>query len=150
VVNEYFRIMSDIESDIVLAALQVLSIPPFVLLPLLLCHTIQAIVLQFGEEIEGISGMIIQQLLATFETYSAAGEEDDEAAFGAAECLETITTVLEVIKENSTAVGAVEGMLTPLLMKIFSSDDMIEYIENGIQIISYLTFYPENINPVSD
>jgi hypothetical protein len=92
--------------------------------------------------------MIIQQLLGTFEAYSAAGEEDDEAAFGATECLETITTVLEVIKENATAVGAVEGLLTPLLSKIFSSDDMIEYIENGIQIISYLTFYPENINPV--
>jgi importin-7 len=109
---------------------------------------LQAIVLQFGEEIEGIAGMIIQQLLATFESYSLAGEDDDEAAFGATECLETITTVLEVVKENSTAVGAVEEMLTPLLYKIFSTDDMIEYIENGIQIISYLTYYPDNINSV--
>lgn len=92
--------------------------------------------------------MIIQQLLTTFESYSSAGEDDDEAAFGATECLETITTVLEVVKENSTVVGAVEGMLTPLLFKIFSTDDMIEYIENGIQIISYLTYYPDNINSV--
>jgi hypothetical protein len=93
--------------------------------------------------------MIIQQLLVTFENYSSAGEDDDEAAFGATECLETITTVLEVIKENATAVGAVEGMLTPLLFKIFSTDDMIEYIENGIEIISYLTYYPDNINSVT-
>lgn len=92
--------------------------------------------------------MIIQQLLVTFESYSNAGEDDDEAAFGATECLETITTVLEVIKENQAAIGAVEGMLTPLLFKIFSTDDMIEYIENGIQIISYLTYYPDNINTV--
>lgn len=104
--------------------------------------------LQFGEEIEGIASMIIQQLLATFESYSSAGEDDDEAAFGATECLETITTVLEVIKENQAAVGSVEPMLTPLLYKIFSTDDMIEYIENGIQIISYLTYYPDNINSV--
>eukprot|EP00604_Paraphysomonas_vestita_P003473 CAMPEP_0174819910 /NCGR_PEP_ID=MMETSP1107-20130205/3375_1 /TAXON_ID=36770 /ORGANISM="Paraphysomonas vestita, Strain GFlagA" /LENGTH=731 /DNA_ID=CAMNT_0016034207 /DNA_START=582 /DNA_END=2777 /DNA_ORIENTATION=+ len=128
VVNEYFRIMSDIESDVVIGALQ-------------------AIVLQFGEEIEGIAGLIIEQLLRTFEAYSSAGEDDDEAAFGATECLETVTTVLEVVKENPAVIAAVEGMLTPLLFKIFSNDEMIEYIENGIEMISYLTYYPQNINP---
>lgn len=62
VINEYFRIMSEIENDVVLGALQ-------------------SIVLHFANEISEIAPLIMTQLITAFEGYSTAGEDDDEAAF---------------------------------------------------------------------
>lgn len=74
--------------------------------------------MQFGEEIKDIAGLIVNQLLEGFQRYSDAGtkekfsflglshyqcifvsaaSDDDDSAFAATECLETIATVVEVI-----------------------------------------------------
>jgi hypothetical protein len=128
VINEYFRIMSEIENDVVLGALQ-------------------SIVLHFADEISEIAPLIMTQLLTAFEGYSNAGEEDDEAAFSATQCLDTMTTVVEVCKDDPAAISKLEVLVAPLVYKIFASGDgAIEYVDNAIELIGLLSYYPDTIS----
>lgn len=128
VINEYFRIMAEIENDVVLGALQ-------------------SIVLHFGEEINDIAPLIMSQLLNAFEGYSSAGEDDDEAAFSATQCLDTMATVVEVCKNDAAAIAKLEELVAPLLYRLFASgDDAIEYVDNAIELIGLLSYYPEGIS----
>lgn len=90
--------MGELDSDVVIGALQ-------------------AIVMEFQDEIQNISAPLITQLVEVFDNFASAGEDDDEAAFGATECLETIATVLEVIKDNEPAIVGAEELLSPLIYK---------------------------------
>ncbi len=77
IVTEYFRIMAEVENESVLSALQ-------------------AIVLQFGEEIAGMAPMMCEHLIVAFNGYAGQGNDDDEAAFNATQCLDTVSSVLDV------------------------------------------------------
>ena len=101
IIGEYFRIMEEVESDEVLSALQV-------------------IVLQFGEDIKDMAPQMVERLLQIFlqhanegnvndhkccieaidflniEMWIILGEDDDEAVFTATQCLDTVTSVMNV------------------------------------------------------
>eukprot|EP01036_Dinobryon_divergens_P033075 gene33075-42787_t len=102
-VAEYFRIMDEVESESVLNALQ-------------------AIVLQFGEEIADMALMMVQHLVAIFHNYSAA-EDDEEAAFNATQCLDTIAAIIEAVDEKEAILLQLEG---PLILGYltYNSDQM--------------------------
>lgn len=128
VINEYFRIMAEIENDVVLGALQ-------------------SIVLHFADEISEIAPLIMTQLLTAFEGYSNAGEDDDEAAFSATQCLDTMTTVVEVCKDDAVAISKLEALVAPLVYKLFTAgDEAIEYVDNAIELIGLLSYYSEEIS----
>ena len=128
VINEYFRIMAEIENDVVIGALQ-------------------SIVLHFAEEISDIAPLIMTQLLSAFEGFSNAGEDDDEAAFSATQCLDTMTTIIEVCKDDTAAIVKLEELVAPLTFKIFSSgDEAIEYVDNAIELVGLLSYYPDTIS----
>eukprot|EP00607_Mallomonas_marina_P010314 CAMPEP_0182418884 /NCGR_PEP_ID=MMETSP1167-20130531/3264_1 /TAXON_ID=2988 /ORGANISM="Mallomonas Sp, Strain CCMP3275" /LENGTH=541 /DNA_ID=CAMNT_0024593345 /DNA_START=59 /DNA_END=1681 /DNA_ORIENTATION=- len=129
IVKEYFRIMAAVENDAVMSALQV-------------------IVTEYGEEIVEIAPAIASQLLAAFQHYASAGEEDDESLFTASQCLETVCTVLEVSKENTPVMQQLEVIVTPVVAGFFSErDDAMEFIDCAVTMLGYLTFYLDNINP---
>jgi hypothetical protein len=90
--------MGELDSDVVIGALQ-------------------SIVMEFEDEIQSISAPLITQLVEVFDNFASAGEDDDEAAFGATQCLETIATVLEVIKDNEAGIVGAEEILSPLIYK---------------------------------
>lgn len=90
--------MMEIENDVVLGALQ-------------------AIVLQFGEEIKIIAVDIVHHLLSAFSTYINAAEDDDEAAFAATQCLDTVSTVIEMVKDDVSILQSMEQQLLPLIQR---------------------------------
>ena len=77
ILSEYFRIMNEIGNDEVVAALQV-------------------IIDKFGDHIEPHAVALVTQLSQAFSNYCSAGEDDDDAAMAAAQCLECISTVLNM------------------------------------------------------
>lgn len=127
ITREYFRIMSEVENDVVLSALQ-------------------TIVLEFGDEIAGISTMLVNELLGAFSHYAAQGQDDDEAAFSAAQCLDTISAVLEATKDRPEQIREIEAMLIPLLSKLFA-EESVEYLENICDIMGYLSYYSAAVSP---
>ena len=68
-----------------------------------------------------------------FENYASAGEDDDEAAFGATQCLETVATVLEVIKDNEGAIAAVEEILSPLVYRCVLCAPLLPVFCEGVK-----------------
>mmetsp|Transcript_23745 Transcript_23745/g.34001 ORF Transcript_23745/g.34001 Transcript_23745/m.34001 type:complete len:1123 (-) Transcript_23745:74-3442(-) len=127
IIGEYFRIMDQVESESVLSALQ-------------------AIVLQFGVEIADMAPTMVQHLINIFNTY-AASAEDDEAAFNASQCLDTIAAILEACDTREDVLLQLEPIMLPLLKNIFTEGlDCFEYIDNGVQFMGYLTYSSDTIS----
>jgi importin-7 len=131
VLTEYFRIMNEIGNDEVVAALQV-------------------IIDKFGDHIEPHALALVTQLSSAFDQYCNAGEDedDDDAAMAAAQCLECIATVLKGLCEKPQLYKVLEPQLIPLTLKILGNDgDYIEYLECALDILTFLTYFPDEIAP---
>jgi len=129
ILHEYFRIMTEIGNDEVVAALQV-------------------IIDQFGDHIEPHAVALVTQLSTAFQNYCGAGEDDDDAAMAAAQCLECIATVLKGICERPELFKAMEPQLVPLCLQILGNDgEYIEYLEYALDILTFLTYFPDEISP---
>lgn len=128
VLEEYFRIMNEIGNDEVVSALQV-------------------IIDKFGDHIEPHAVALVSQLTVAFKTYCDAGDDDDDSAMAAAQCLECISTVLKGICERPELYKALEPHLLPITKQILSNDgDFIEYLENALDIVTFLTYFPDDIS----
>ncbi len=130
VLTEYFRIMNEIGNDEVVAALQV-------------------IIDKFGDHIEPHAVALVGQLSNAFSQYCSAGEDDDDddAAMAAAQCLECIATVLKGICDKPSLLKALEPQLIPIILKVMGHDgDYIEYLECALDILTFLTFFPDSIS----
>jgi len=128
--TEYFRIMNEIGNDEVVSALQVLLD-------------------KFGDHIEPHAVQLVTQLSNAFNQYCTAGEDDDDddAAMAAAQCLECIATVLKGICDQPSMMKNLEPLLIPLVLKIMGNDgDYIEYLECALDILTFLTYFPEQIS----
>ena len=127
--TEYFRIMNEIGNDEVVAALQ-------------------TIIDKFGDHIEPHSVALVTQLSNAFKNYVEVGDDDDDAAMAAAQCLECISTVLKGICERPDLYRHLEPNLVPLVMQVLGSDgEFIEYLEYALDILTFLTFFPDTISP---
>lgn len=129
ILNEYFRIMSEIGNDEVVVALQV-------------------IIDTFGEHIEPHAIALVTQLSNAFSNYIGAGEEDDDAAMAAAQCLECINTVLKGTCEHPEIYKGMESNLIPLILMIMGHDgEYLEYAEFALDTLTFLTYFPQQLSP---
>ncbi|KAL3779480.1 hypothetical protein HJC23_000039 [Cyclotella cryptica] len=129
ILNEYFRIMSEIGNDEVVVALQV-------------------IIDTFGEHIEPHAVALVTQLSSAFSNYIGAGEEDDDAAMAAAQCLECINTVLKGTCEHPEIYKGMEAHLIPLILMILGHDgEYLEYAEFALDTLTFLTYFPQQLSP---
>lgn len=130
ILTEYFRIMTEIGNDEVVAALQV-------------------IIDRFGDQIEPHAVALVTQLATAFSTYCAAGDDDDDAAMAAAQCLECIATVLKGTCERPELYTLMYPQLIPLILHILGNNgEFIEYLEYGLDILTFITFFSDTINPL--
>lgn len=129
ILNEYFRIMNEIGNDEVVAALQV-------------------IIDTFGENIEPHAVALVTQLATAFKNYVDAGEDDDDAAMAAAQCLECINTVLKGTCERPELYKGMEAHLIPLVLQILGNDgEYLEYVEFALDTLTFLTYFPQQLSP---
>ena len=129
ILNEYFRIMNEIGNDEVVAALQV-------------------IIDTFGEHIEPHAIALVTQLSGAFRNYIDAGEDDDDAAMAAAQCLECINTVLKGTCEHPELYRGMESHLVPLVLQILGNDGQyLEYVEFALDTLTFLTYFPPALSP---
>lgn len=130
VVNEYFKLMDEVDSSSILSV-------------------VQTIVMQFGNDLSSIAPAMINKIIEQFKEYvSDASEENDEAAFSAVECLETVCSILDTVCENEPDILIqIEPYVVPLIYDLLTNGSQYyEYIENIISILGYLTYYSENIS----
>jgi len=72
--------------------------------------------------------------------------DDEESAMAALECLNAIQTILQAISERPELYPPVEEVLLPL-MKLTLSDEFADFFEDGVKIITFITFYSDTISP---
>ena len=110
---------------------------------------LQAIVDQYGGEIKDLAVDMVGALLKAFGGYAGQGGEDDEAAFSASQCLDTIGAVLEAVQDEADTMVQLEALVMPLLHQIVNSGtECYEYLDNAIGMMSYFTYYSEGISAV--
>lgn len=130
VVNEYLRIMEEAENDSVISALQTL-------------------VVQFGEEIQGIAASMVQRLSAAFFRFIAAqNDNDDDATFAACGCLDTICAVIEAVEEVPAALQLIEPVVLPLVTAVLNNtgDLGYEFVDNVNTMLNFLTYSQDEIS----
>lgn len=129
ILEQYFRIMNEIGNDEVVSALQ-------------------TIIDTFGDHIEPHAVALTNQLSTAFSSYCSAGEEDDDATMAAMQCLECISTVLKGICERPDIYRSLEPQLLPIIKQILGNDgEYIEYLENALDILTFLTFFQDDLSP---
>jgi hypothetical protein len=78
---------------------------------------------------------------------SSVVAEDEEAAYNAVQCLDTIDSILEALEEREDVLTVLENLLMPLLLEILSnSEECFEYIDTAIHMISSYTYYYDGIS----
>lgn len=132
IVNEYFRIMDEVDNESVMSALQV-------------------IVEQFSEEIVPMAPQMVDRLIISFRRYAgekaSGSDDDDEAEFNACQCLDTIASVLEAVDENEAIMQQLEVLCIPLILTIVNNaDNSFEYIDSAVQFMSFFTYSGEGIS----
>lgn len=127
IIEQFFRIMSESENDAMMSALQ-------------------AIVMQFGEEMGELAPAMIRQLLANFSQFAAQGD-DDEAQFSACQCLETVGAVLEAIEGKTEIISSLEPYLCPLIYQVLTTDSGFEYFEQIMELFLGLSPRPQKGAP---
>jgi len=128
ILEEYFRIMSEIGNEEVVTALRV-------------------IIDQFGDHIAPHAVALITKLRTAFATYCDAGDDDDESAMAAGECLECISTVLKGISEKPELYNGIEPLVLPMIKQIIGKEDAyLDFLEQALDMLTFLTFYPETIS----
>ena len=129
IIGQYFRIMEDVENESVLTALQ-------------------AIILKFGEDIAELSPLIVSKLIALFQQYLGAGEDDEEAVFNAVQCLETIDAVLEAVQDHPAVLARLEPIAQPMILNLLQEgESLYEYIDSATQMITGFTTFCDGISP---
>ena len=119
-----FRIMADVGSDDVVQALEI-------------------VIDKFGDAIAPYAVALAAKLADAFANYASHADDDDEASMAAAQCVEAMAALLSALDDNTGNIyGAIEPHLVGPLAKIFRKDgDFVEYFENGIEVLSYLTYH---------
>jgi len=73
-------------------------------------------------------------------------DDDDEAADQPLECLGALDSLLKGLKHQAPIIAQLEVVLLPMLHRALEADG-IGYLENILSIITFLTFYQEQISP---
>ena len=109
---------------------------------------LQVIIDTFGEHIEPHAIALVQQLSTAFSNYIGAGEDDDDAAMAAAQCLECINTVLKGTCEHPEIYKGMESNLIPMILMIMGHDgEYLEYVEFALDTLTFLTYFPQQLSP---
>ncbi|CAM9763151.1 unnamed protein product, partial [Phaeothamnion confervicola] len=129
ILNEYFRIMREIGSDVVVVALEV-------------------IIDRFRDHIGPHAVTLTQKLSEYFTAYAKEGYDDDDAAMAAGQCIEAVATVLYSVHTVPSLYPEMERHILPMLRLVLGNEgEFIEYLENALDVVTYLTYYGPGISP---
>lgn len=128
IVTDFFRIMTEVESESVLGALK-------------------EIVDIYTVEIVPIAPVMVAKLIEQFQGYASQGPEDDDASFAASTCIDAIGTIVEKLDKHRGCLGEVEASCLPLLLTVLSEERYFEYLDVIFNLMSKFTYMSETIGP---
>lgn len=128
ILEQFFSLMDQIGNDEVVVALE---------------HIID----RFSDEIGPFSVQLVSKFVEFFQQFTAAAEEDEDASLAAVSCLDAINTILMSIHSHPELYNLMVPTLGPVVQKVLTDFDFVEYMESGIDILGSLAFYSNKISP---
>ena len=116
-----------------------------------LVGTLETVVEAFPEQVAPLAVPCVTQLAVAFSSYADRGDEEaenEDAAMAAANCLETLSTMLLAVHEMPGMFTRLETE-TPLLQLLAQNlkPERVEYLEETLEVVKCLTFHSQ---PISD
>jgi hypothetical protein len=128
VIEQYFRLMTEIGNDDVVNALQ-------------------SIIEHFEDQIAPLAAQLSQKLSEVFLTYSNGDEEDDEMQMAAMQCLDAMCVIMQAVCDKPELFPSIEQQYRPVIQLVLTpAGDQLEYLENILEMLSYLTYYGQGIS----
>lgn len=126
--QEFLKMMNEVEHDELVSSLE-------------------GLIDEFKDSMAPYALSLCSQLVGVFMRAATSGDEESEtSAVTACECLNTIMTLLGGIKDRQDLWDQLEVVLLPLLHKI-ASGDLMDYFDDGLKILTYITYYSQTISP---
>ncbi|RLN05666.1 hypothetical protein BBJ28_00014502 [Nothophytophthora sp. Chile5] len=128
ILEQFFSLMDEIGNDEVVVALE---------------HIID----RFSTEIGPFSLQLVAKFVEFFGQFTAVADDDEDASLAAVSCLDAINTILMSIHNHPELYALLVPTLAPVIHKILTDFDYVEYMESGIDILGSLAFYSHKISP---
>ncbi|KAF1323075.1 Ran binding protein 7, partial [Globisporangium splendens] len=128
ILEQFFSLMDQIGNDEVVVALE---------------HIID----RFSNEIGPFSVQLVAKFVEFFQQFTAQAEEDEDASLAAVSCLDAINTILMSIHNHPELYNLMVPTLGPVVEKVLTDFDYVEYMESGIDILGSIAFYSQKISP---
>lgn len=128
ILEQFFSLMDEIGNDEVVVALE---------------HIID----RFSSEIGPFSLQLVAKFVEFFGQFTAVAEDDEDASLAAVSCLDAINTILMSIHNHPELYALLVPTLAPVIRKILTDFDYVEYMESGVDILGSLAFYSHKIGP---
>jgi hypothetical protein len=125
ILEAIFKLMSEIESDDLVA-------------------TLEGLIDKFGEEMAPYAVALVSRLAEAFMRFYKSADEteaDDDSAAGAAlECLMALSSLLRGVRSMPDIYAQINPIIAPMLAETLN-DNSIEYFEQLLLILTFCTFY---------
>jgi len=105
-------------------------------------ESIELLIDAFHDEMEPYAMAIISKMTETFLRLFD-DDEEEEAEFVMAGCLRTIITLMGALHNKTHLFPQIERAVYPIVVKILESSNGMEYISEGLEILTNLTFYSQ-------
>lgn len=128
ILEQFFSLMDEIGNDEVVVALE---------------HIID----RFSTEIGPFSLQLVAKFVEFFQQFTQAAEDDEDASLAAVSCLDAINTILMSVHNHPELYSLMVPSLAPVIQRILTDFDFVEYMESGIDIMGSLAFYSQKISP---
>jgi len=109
--------------------------------------SLESIVNRFKADIAPHALTLASRLSEQFFRLVELEKEDTNTSIASQECLMVYTALLRALKGVPEIFIQLEPILVQLLQKIFTPDHLM-YLEDGLRILTFMTFYPKTISPL--
>ncbi|KAF0718506.1 Aste57867_1650 [Aphanomyces stellatus] len=101
----------------------------------------------FCDEMGPYAVQLVVRLTQRFKQCLDKEEDDDDACFTAASCLDTINTILMSIYNQPELFEPLIDALVPTLHLLLASDAYLDFVESALDIVKSIAYYSSAIHP---
>ncbi|KAJ0395032.1 hypothetical protein ATCC90586_005057 [Pythium insidiosum] len=128
ILEQFFSLMDEIGNDEVVVALE-------------------QIIDKFSDQMAPFALQLVTKFVDFFWQFTSAGEDDEDACLAAVSCLDAIHTILISVAHHPELYALMVSSLAPIIEKVLSDFDYVEYMESALDIFSTLSFGCHKIPP---
>ncbi|RHY80306.1 hypothetical protein DYB26_006482 [Aphanomyces astaci] len=101
----------------------------------------------FCDEVGPYAIQLVVRLTLRFKQCLDKEDDDEDACFTAASCLDTINTILMSIYNQAELFEPLIDALLPTLHLLLSSDAYLDFVESALDIVKSIAYYSAAIHP---